>query len=309
MSLPDFLIIGAMKSGTTTLYRDLLTNPRIFMSTPKEPHTLLTEEVFTPTGRAAYEALFAGAGADQLKGEASTGYTKLPDHPGVPARAHRLLGNGLRVIYIVRDPVSRAVSHHTHANASGVDPCRDVNESVRTRPEYVNWGLYAMQARPWLEALGPERVRIVEFGAFTKDRRGFATSLAEFLGIPAHPELVRTDEVFNKSEGKAVGKGVWGRFRKTGLYRGIIRRALPIGLRDRLRDTLLPTAPPPPAPPSRDTVDWLIDRFARDAEELGGLMGVGGCPWDWEKVRKKFESARTGAGQVQAGVKAADNAE
>lgn len=299
MRFPDFLIIGAMKSGTTTLYRDLLTNPRVFMSTPKEPHNLCDDRVLTDSGRAEYAALFRAASTDQIAGEASTGYTKLPDHPGVPERAKAVLGADFKAIYIVREPVSRAISHHTHANASGV-VTEPVDEAIRKYPMFINWGLYAMQITPWLEAFGPDRVRIVRFESYVRDRAAGVDDICRFLGIEPRPDLIEKDKVFNRSDGKVVGKGVFGKFRKTGLYRSVIRPLLPISARDRLRDALLPQAPPKPAPPTLDTVDYLIARLAPDAERLATLLSHDGPLWNFDDVRRSFTSPGRDTAALQA---------
>lgn len=287
MKFPDFLIIGAMKSGTTTLYRDLLTHPRVFMSTPKEPHNLLDDAVLTPAGREAYSGLFRSAKTDQIAGEASTGYSKLPDHPGVPQRAKAVLGGEFKVIYIVREPVSRAISHHTHARASGV-VSGSVDDDVRRHGMFVNWGLYAMQVTPWLEALGTERVKILRFESYVKDRPAGVAEVSRFLGIEPRPELVQVEKVFNKSEGKPVDGGTFGRLRKTRLYRDVIRPLLPMSARETLRNAILPKAPPPPPPPSADTVEWLIERLAPDAALLAKITGSGDTWWDFDDVRRSY---------------------
>ena len=115
MTLPGFLVVGAMKAGTTSLYRDLPTNPSVFMPIDKEPNNLLSDDVRTPQGLDDYARHFQRAGADQLCGEASTAYTMLPRHTGVPERALEVLGPDCRIIYLVREPVARIVSHHQHA--------------------------------------------------------------------------------------------------------------------------------------------------------------------------------------------------
>ncbi len=123
MRLPDFLIIGAQKAGTTTLYRDLLANPAIFLPIDKEPGNLCEDDLLTDTGRSAYARHFANASTDQLCGEATTSHTKRPDVLGVPARARRLLGDKLKVIYLVREPISRIISHHHHELTSSEVTC------------------------------------------------------------------------------------------------------------------------------------------------------------------------------------------
>ena len=70
MSLPDFLIVGAMKCGTTTLSAQLAAQSGVFMTDPKEPNFFSNDEVWS-LGEGWYRALFAGAGSQDLKGEAA----------------------------------------------------------------------------------------------------------------------------------------------------------------------------------------------------------------------------------------------
>lgn len=292
MRFPDFLIIGAMKSGTTTLYRDLLTNPRIFMPLEKEPHSLCDDAVLADPGRGAYASLFEGAGADQLAGEASTGYTKLPDHPGVVARARALLPPHARFIYLVREPVSRTISHHRHVATSGRvrDP---IDIAITSHPALINYSLYAMQVEPWLDAFGPDRVRVMIFERFVRDRLAAAEECARFLGIPARPELVEADRVFNPGDSKPVlsrsGPMRW--VQQSWPYRRILRPMLSLEARERLRRALLPRATPRLAPPSERTIDLILERVIPDAQRLARLIGTGSPPWDFDEVRERLLSA------------------
>ena len=108
---PDFLIVGAMKAGTTTLYHDLSEHPDIFLPVLKEPEVLTTLERLDEM-RAYYARLFRPARPGQLKGEASTAYTKRPNNEGVAEKARALCGDGLKIIYIRRDPVERIRSQY-----------------------------------------------------------------------------------------------------------------------------------------------------------------------------------------------------
>ena len=71
MTFPSFLIIGSMKAGTTSLFRDLRNNPAVFMPSDKELNNLNTDAVLTPHGSHDYEALFKGATPSQVCGEAN----------------------------------------------------------------------------------------------------------------------------------------------------------------------------------------------------------------------------------------------
>ena len=90
MALPDYLIIGAMKCGTSTLAVQLGAQPGLFMTTPKEPN-FFSDDVIYSRGAAWYQALFDDAKPGDIKGEASTHYTKLPTHPDTLSRLRNLL--------------------------------------------------------------------------------------------------------------------------------------------------------------------------------------------------------------------------
>lgn len=112
MRLPDFLIIGAAKSGTTSLYKYLSRHPQIHLSSIKEPQFFAVDTQYE-RGIEWYSSLFDGASDEQVCGEASTDYTKLPLYPQTPERIARHLPQ-VKMIYIMRHPVERAYSHYVH---------------------------------------------------------------------------------------------------------------------------------------------------------------------------------------------------
>ena len=163
MTLPSFLVIGAMKAGTTTLFQDLVDHPNIFMPSDKELHDLNTNEVLTEKGTAAYEKFFANSTSEQRCGEASTGYTKLPDIMGVPKRSLKLLGSDTKLMYLVRNPVGRLLSqYHHHVNVDKLD--LQIDEAIQACPELINYSKYAMQLSPWIEMFSSENIKIIVYG-------------------------------------------------------------------------------------------------------------------------------------------------
>ena len=112
MTKPDFILIGAMKSATSTLHAQLAQQPGIFMSTPKEPNYFSDDQQYA-LGEDWYDNLFAAAKPGELCGESSTHYTKLPDYPHTIERMKKRLA-APRLVYVMRHPVDRLVSHYIH---------------------------------------------------------------------------------------------------------------------------------------------------------------------------------------------------
>lgn len=278
MRLPDFLIIGAMKAGTTTLYRDLLTNPAVYMPIHKEPNTLCDDAVLTDQGREAYAQLFAAARPEQICGEASTAYTKMPVRQDVPQRAMKILGPDVKLVYLMREPLARLISHHHHMY--GIEKYGpDINEEVLRQPDLINFSRYAYQAAPWIETFGPQNIKLIRFEDFVADRRAMTVVLSEFLGISPRPELINTAAVFNKSQDKPLSTGLWKRVARSEVYRTYLRPLLPLTLKDKIRSAALPKGPPTPPPPSPATVQYVYDQLAEDMEQLRVMLGYDGPVW------------------------------
>jgi hypothetical protein len=283
--LPDFLVIGAQKSGTTTLYADLASQAAICMSSVKEPSVLIR---YSEPAAAAkyYTRLFEPTAAHRRFGEASTLYTQLPTYPDVARRARQLLGPDLRLIYVVRNPVERALSHHYHAySRRRAGP--DVNTAVRRDPAFVDHGRYAMQLEPWLSEFGRKAVLMLRFEDYVRDRPATLRRIGDFLSVPVDPSRLELDREFNKSEGNRVAG--WLRpLMARDIYKLWLRRAVPDRLRRRVFQLIGPRAPAPPPPPRPDTVDFLVERLRPDAERLRELLGDDAPAWDLEATRRKY---------------------
>ncbi|MEM1340768.1 MAG: sulfotransferase domain-containing protein [Pseudomonadota bacterium] len=188
MSKPDFLLIGAMKCGTTTLAAQLAAQDGIFLTVPKEPNYFSDDDVYT-MGPDWYAALFADAGAGDLKGEASTHYTKLPTYPQTIARAKAAL-DAPKLVYLIRNPVERAMSHFHHGWSRG-NLSEDVVAEFAANPEFIEYGRYAMQIAPWIDAFGVEAVHLTSLEALQARPQDILSEVARFIG---HPGAVSWDE-------------------------------------------------------------------------------------------------------------------
>lgn len=235
---PDFLIIGAMKAGTTTLYRDLYDHPEVFLPEEKEPDSLAYDDVLTIEGSKNYQGMFAGANDGQLIGEASTSYAKAPYFGDVPGRALELCGSDLKIIYVVREPFERMVSQYKFEKLQGLES-RSIEAAILEDHKYVAFSSYHSQLQDWLDVFGRKNVFCLNFEWYIENRELALVELSRFLGLD--PSLVHIDQEskFNSSEGNRLLIGFWGWFLTTSFYSTYIRPLISWRLRNFLANTLM----------------------------------------------------------------------
>lgn len=178
---PNFIVIGAMKCGTSTLAKQLELQRGVFMTTPKEPNFFSDDAIFAQ-GHGWYAALFDGAAPGDLKGEASTHYTKLPTYPQTVARMQAALP-ALRLVYMIRNPMERAVSHYIHEWSEG-RLGEDADAAFASSPEIVDYGRYGMQIAPFVEAYGRAAIHLTSLEQIKADPQGEFAAICAHLGVP-----------------------------------------------------------------------------------------------------------------------------
>jgi hypothetical protein len=166
MTMPNFLIIGAMKSGTTALYYYLEQHPEIYMSPVKEPNFFSSQEPANVTHIGTYRHLFRGASGEKAIGEASHSYLY---EPGAAAEIRRYIPEA-RLIAILRNPIERAYSHFLHMVRSGTEPLNDFAQALqeevagihkeRTGQDYIGRGLYYDQLERYFGTFPREQIRV-----------------------------------------------------------------------------------------------------------------------------------------------------
>jgi hypothetical protein len=184
--LPDFLIIGAAKCGTSTLFHYLRRHPGVFGSEPKEP-CFFDPEVNWHRGFDWYRGLFADARDDQLCGEASTNYTRFPQVRGVPERIREAIPE-VKLIYVVRHPVERAFSHYVHRYTKELhrgEPIRVRFEDFVTRdPMCLDGSDYALQIERYLRCFPREQLLVLRMDELRGSPRTLLSRTQRFLGLP-----------------------------------------------------------------------------------------------------------------------------
>ncbi len=203
--LPDFLIIGAQKAGTSSLYAHLCAQQGVHRAMRKEVRFFDQEYA---RGVTWYRAFFPPRGTTdtRLTGEATPNYFV---HPMAPARVAETLPD-VRLIAILRNPIERAFSHYRHALRFGAierhltfeealdserrlfsdypqfEPPADQLDQASTfmRRSFVTRGVYVVQIRHWLEAVPRDRLLVLKFEDYLSDSATCLERVLDFLQLP-----------------------------------------------------------------------------------------------------------------------------
>jgi hypothetical protein len=178
--LPNLIVIGAQKCGTTSLHYYLGLHPEIFMSREKELDYFV-EEFNWGKGIDWYRSHFrANAG---ILGESSTGYSHFPVFRGVPERMHATVPEA-KLIYVVRDPIERIRSSYLHSWASGEEnrPLTEALEDLESSP-YVSRSMYYRQVEQYLPYFPDSRILIISAEALLRDRLKTLQKVYSFLNV------------------------------------------------------------------------------------------------------------------------------
>jgi hypothetical protein len=241
---PNLFVVGAMKAGTSSLHAALKEHPQVFMSVPKEPayfiepckrpRDLYGNSDTEDEALATYLNLFAAAGDHAYVGEASTHYTKLPTLDGVVDRIHAFNPDA-RIIYLVRDPVERTISHYWW-NCRFHAEVRSPLDAILGNPEYLAFSHYAMQMRAYRRLFSAEQIWLMTFEELCEAPGEQMSKLYEWLGV--RPAAKTTEEFVreNATPGTIVRQRVraLAQLRKSRLY-APVSKMIPKQLRTMMR--------------------------------------------------------------------------
>jgi hypothetical protein len=295
MTLPNFLVIGAAKAGTTSLYHYLDEHPQVFMSPVKEtnyfayhgsPSDLKSrgqsatdfsyvdpvppDERFRYRTPAEYEELFAGAGHAEAIGEVSPLYL---ESPVAAANIHRTIPE-VRLIASLRDPVERAWSDYMLQVRYG-RVSTDFRTAFDPESHYVRMGFYARLLEPYYARCAREQIRIVLFEDFTRNPMGVMCELYRFLGVDK-------DFAPNVSERHNVGlfprSETLNAFFTSQRLRRLLLPVVPRGLKKTMRRVRSLNLGPPPQFPAELQAN-LRELYREDVLSLQDLIGRDLSEW------------------------------
>ena len=217
-AFPNLIIIGAQKCGTTSLHNYLDAHPEISMSRRKETDFFLPQNGTWDRGLEWYASHFDPAAP--VRGETSTAYTNLPASAGTADRIRSVIP-GAKLIYLVREPLDRMVSHYLHRRALGLER-RPLAEALSDeRAPYVTRSCYATQLRPFLELFPREQLLVETQERLLRERQTTLRRIFEFLEVDSSFTSAEFDRTWERSEGKAGLYSLTWRLAKRTRQRGI----------------------------------------------------------------------------------------
>jgi len=267
MTKPDFIIIGAMKSATSTLHEQLAMQAGIYMSTPKEPNYFSDDGQYA-LGEDWYNDLFKDAKPLDICGESSTHYTKLPDYPCTVERMSKALSKP-KLVYVMRHPIERLVSHYIHQWTQNIIKS-DINKAIDEFDELIDYSLYTNQLAPYFQQYGHGMVLPVFAEALRIGPQFELSRISQFIGYKG--AVVWHDDLLEQNTSGQRFRTFKGRFIIDSKLVTFLRRKLvPKSIRDRVKQKLRLSERPKINATQTEKLTVIFDD---DLALLGEMLGV-----------------------------------
>ena len=230
---PDFIIIGAMKCGTSTVNAYFEDHPDIFMVRGQEPNFFSHDDRFAQ-GTDWYEALFAEGADARLRGEGSNDYVNAARFPEAAARMAAYKPD-LKLIYILRHPVERIISAWIQMRADSRDMVpATLDGAVIQQPEiFVDQSLYWSNLSRYRAHFPDAQIHIGFMEDLKADPDGFFAEICDFLGVGPAPRIERPHQ--NRSAGKSLPTPLYTKLRQNPVIAGV-NKLLPADLKRAVRE-------------------------------------------------------------------------
>jgi hypothetical protein len=295
-ALPNLVVVGAMKSGTSSLHFYLGRHPEIQMSEPKELHFFVDTTQFEPGPYALSPGETAPLRGDgnwnrgvtwyrrhfdptsSIRGESTVAYS-FPWYPGVPERMAKIVPD-TRIIYVVRDPVERMVSHYLAYRQAGREP-REMEEVLNAAAsQYLAASCYRTILDGFLERFERSQLMIVDQGALMTRRRETLSAIFSFLDVDSSYWTDQMSATRNTFESKGPALRTAERLARTSFGRTITQR-LPTSFKARTEARLASTRTAAERPTlASGTRAMLLRRLEPEIQGVEELTG-----WNLDRWR------------------------
>lgn len=269
--LPNLIIFGAAKAGTSSLHWFLEAHPDIFMSNPKELSFFLPDRNWS-RGIDWYSQHFSSLSAEQalIRGESTPYYGRGWKCSGIPERIESVLPEA-KFICIARSPIERMISEYHHRRSNGTES-RGIDEAMRDL-RYHEWSRYYDQVTRYTEVFGMDNVLVVIAERLFDNDGGEIRRIAKFLEVDPNPLLGRSFKRVNRTANRAVRPQVIRRLATTGVYRAA-SKGIPPSVRQKWRSVTSQkySQEERTRRPSESTMEWMRTVLQEDTEGLKRML-------------------------------------
>jgi hypothetical protein len=203
---PNLFIIGSMKSGTTFLHDILASHPDIHMAKIKEPCFFVNCDQLRELNQRLWKQGYCGNEEAYLRlfdapknciyaGEASAYYTHMPLVSGVADQIRRFNPNA-RLLYIIRDPVERTISHYWHRVIYDGES-RSIEQAIMEESQYRDVSHYIMQLAPFYTRFDPRQIAVYTLEELVNNYEETVASIFRWLEV--RPLRVQPERSRNKT--------------------------------------------------------------------------------------------------------------
>jgi hypothetical protein len=278
--LPNFIVVGAAKAGTTSLYHYLAEHPEVYMSPEKEPNFFSKEEIESQNlyykkkninTIEEYKKLFCEAKNEKAVGEASVSYLY---YPFVPQKIKNFIPDA-RIIISLRNPFERAFSHYLmdlrlgYINISFEDVVYKRVEHKYLNlyyQQYVELGFYFEQVRRYIKCFGEDQVKIILFEDLKNKPKETISNLYRFLDVKENflPHFESRHNVFKLPKNR-----LFSRIYSIHGLRKVISSLMSGKLKERINNIFCNTKRPII---NLKTKEFLLSLYFNDIEKLETLI-------------------------------------
>lgn len=285
--LPNFLIPGVPKAGTTSMYHYLSNHPEIFMSPKKELWFFSRDDNFA-RGISWYESHFKDYCSEKAVGEASPNYLYFEK----AIRRISFIIPDVKLIIMLRNPVDRAYSHYWHnvkknqetlnfAEAIDEEEYRIKNsDDAMHRYGYLHHGLYYDQIERALNYFKKRQMKIILFEEFIKEKRKILREIFHFLNVREDVEIPNIDNRFNIGQSQKF-KSLRRVLEKDSTLKRFYKRLFPIRVRKRVLEGLLQANLKKGYPHIEEKLmKSMAEYFVSPNKKLADLLGIDLVCWN-----------------------------
>ena len=257
MNLPNFLIVGAPRAGTTWLQKNLREHPDIFMTKKKEIHFF---DRGYKHGMEYYKTFFSGSAQYKWRGEASPSYLHKSE---CAKRIYETLGGDIKLIVSLRNPVDRLYSRYLNViSAYKESRSMSFEEKIRDKPEFILEGCYSTNLEEYLKYFDKKNILILLYDELEKNESLYYRKVIDFLGLEKYSNETFLNSRINSARAKKfTGKNnlyyYLGLFSKALKARNLAQYFSQKNYNDSLKM-------------KEETRKWLLDEFYMN--EIEGLI-------------------------------------